>query len=135
MTNNHLNFDNYIDLKKMFSTVNIIPANWKKFGEVYCNELEQPIFICLVCLEKADSIKTAFNTSDGSAFWWHIQQQHINEECETIDQISEEIRNFERNCNELETLNNNEENLKTDEHTDLNVDQIVSLYKIYEEEH
>lgn len=121
MTNNHINFDNYIDFKKTRSRINIIPTNWKKFGEVYSNELEQPVFICLLCFEKADSINTAFNTSDGSAFWWHIQKQHIDDECETLDQISEEIRNFETNGDTLETVNN-EENPK-----------IVSLHTVYKE--
>lgn len=120
MTNNTRNFDNIVDLNSSINSNNIIPTKWKKFGEVYLNELEQPVFICLVCLKKAAGITSVFNTSNSSVFLWHIQQQHINEECKTIDKISEEIRKFETNVNDLEALNL-ENNSRSAETTKLNV--------------
>ncbi|XP_046809571.1 MATH and LRR domain-containing protein PFE0570w-like isoform X2 [Lucilia cuprina] len=85
---------------------NKIPTTWKKYGEVYCNNLEQSVFVCSICLQNADNINMTYTTSDGSAFWCHIQQQHISVEYETIDKISEEIRNFTKN--EVETKEENE---------------------------
>lgn len=123
MSNNNKIFEKVVDIKNIKSS-NTIPTNWKKFGEVYFNELEQPIFICLVCFKKTDSITAAFNTNDGSAFLWHIQQQHINEECETIDQISEEIRKFETNVNELNDSNEKNDSRNTNT-TNLSVSMLI----------
>lgn len=130
MINENIDFDKNLVLQQIFNTINIIPENWKKIGEVYRNELKQPVFICLNCLDKADNINSVFKTSDGSTFWCHIQQQHNHEKFETLDQISKEIQNFETNSSELKVLNQ-EKTPNNSEPDDRNTNKTVSIYNIY----
>lgn len=122
MSNENANFDEMRVLEQIFNTINIIPTSWKKIGDVYRNELSQPEFICLECLNNADGISSVFKANDGSTFLHHIQQQHNTDE--SIDKISEEIRHFEINNNKVE---DNDKNSKL---ADLNDNKTVSFHKV-----
>lgn len=67
-----------------------IPSNWKKFGEVYYNELDQPVFLCTICLEDSESIGTTtfFTTYDISEFLFHLQHHFITIYSKSVDGIS-----------------------------------------------
>ena len=51
-------------------------SNWNKIGEVYGNVSGQCMFVCFICIKNAKSMDNVYNTSDASAFCWHIKQQH-----------------------------------------------------------
>lgn len=122
MNTNNINVENsehkVFDSFQKPNLSNIIPSSWTKFGEVYSNKFEQAVFVCLICLEKADCINNAYTICDGLDFWAHIQQQHISKEYET----SAELQSFQTNCTQTVEVD-----LNIAEPTDLNVDKMVSL--------
>ncbi|TMW45024.1 hypothetical protein DOY81_009896 [Sarcophaga bullata] len=56
-----------------------MPSKWNKIGEVYGNVIGQSIFVCCICIENAKSMDNVYNTSDASAFCWHIKQHYTSE--------------------------------------------------------
>ena len=79
-----------------------IPSNWKKFGEVYYNELDQPVFVCSICLEDVKSIGTTttfFSTYDVSEFLFHLQHHFITIYSKSVDGSStKRIRNCHKDA-------------------------------------